>query len=117
MIRTKRVYEPPEASDGYRVLVDGLWPRGLKKENVHLNEWLKEIAPSPELRKWFDHQETRWPGFAERYKKELRAPEKAAQLKRLKGLAKKQTVTLLYGARDERFNNAAVIFDILRKGR
>jgi uncharacterized protein YeaO (DUF488 family) len=116
MIRIKRVYEPPEVSDGYRVLVDGLWPRGLKKENVKLDEWLKEIAPSAELRKWFDHQEARWSGFAERYKKELRAPEKAAHLKRLKDLARKRTVTLLYGARDERFNNAAVILDTLRDG-
>lgn len=117
MIRTKRVYEPLEASDGYRVLVDGLWPRGLKKEKLHHDEWLKEIAPSPELRKWFDHQEARWPGFAERYEEELKAPEKTIHLKRLKDLAEKQTVTLLYDARDERFNNAAVIFDILRKRR
>jgi uncharacterized protein YeaO (DUF488 family) len=114
MIKIKRIYEPSEVSDGYRVLVDGLWPRGIKKEDARLDEWLKEIAPSTELRKWFDHQPSRWPGFAERYKKELRASEKVAYLKRLKNLARKQTVTLLYGTRDECFNNAAVILDILR---
>jgi uncharacterized protein YeaO (DUF488 family) len=113
MIKTKRVYELLEASDGYRVLIDGLWPRGLKKDSLRLDEWLKGIAPSAELRKWFDHRPERWPEFSKRYKKELAAPEKAAQLKRLKGMAKKQTVTLLFGAREEHFNNAAVIAEIL----
>jgi uncharacterized protein YeaO (DUF488 family) len=115
MIKTKRVYEPPEASDGYRVLVDGLWPRGLKKEKLKLDEWLKEIAPSAELRKWFGHQPERWPEFAKRYKKELAAPEKAVHLKRLEDLSRKQTVTLLYGARGERFNNAVAISSLIRE--
>lgn len=116
MIKIKRVYDPAEGSDEYRVLVDSLWPRGLKKEEAQVDEWLKEIAPTPKLRKWFDHQSERWPVFAERYNRELATPEKAALLKHLKVLARKRTVTLLYGARDERYNNAAVIKDVLRGG-
>jgi uncharacterized protein YeaO (DUF488 family) len=114
MIKTKRIYEPWDASDGYRVLIDGLWPRGVKKESARLDEWLKDIAPSPKLRTWFGHQPERWPEFASRYKKELTAPEKAAHLKRLAALSKKQTLTILYGAREERYNNAVVISEILR---
>ena len=90
MIRIKRIYEPLDSSDGYRVLIDGLWPRGVKKEDARLDEWLKDIAPSAKLRTWFGHQPARWPEFASRYKKELEAPDKAAHLKRLKALAKKQ---------------------------
>jgi uncharacterized protein YeaO (DUF488 family) len=117
MIKTKRVYELPEASDGYRVLIDSLWPRGLKKEAVQIDEWLKGIAPSAELRKWFGHKPERWPEFARRYKTELTSPERKTHLKRLKDLAKTRTVTLLFGARDERYNNATVILEALRMGR
>lgn len=115
MIKTKRIYEPPEASDGYRVLIDGLWPRGLKKEKLQLDEWLKEIAPSSELRKWFDHRPERWAEFVKRYEKELAAPEKAMHLKRLKDLSGKQTVTLLYGARDQQFNHAVALSNLIRR--
>jgi uncharacterized protein YeaO (DUF488 family) len=114
MIKTKRVYEPPEASDGYRVLVDRLWPRGLTKDKARLDEWLKEIAPSTELRKWFHRQPGRWPEFVDRYKRELASPENVVRLGRLKNLARTQTVTLLYGSREEQHNHAVVIAQMLR---
>jgi uncharacterized protein YeaO (DUF488 family) len=116
LIKTKRVYETPEASDGYHVLVDRLWPRGVKKEKARLDEWLKDIAPSPELRTWFNHQPERWPEFVRRYREELMAPEKSAHLKRLKDLASNRTVTLLYGAREGRCNSATVVSEVLRSG-
>jgi uncharacterized protein YeaO (DUF488 family) len=115
MIKTKRIYDRPEASDGHRVLVDRLWPRGLRKEDAGIDEWLREIAPSPELRKWFGHEPARWRGFLARYKKELAAPEAQAQLKRLRRMARGATVTLLYAAREERHNNASVLADMLRR--
>jgi uncharacterized protein YeaO (DUF488 family) len=114
MIKTKRFYEPGASSDGYRVLIDGLWPRGVKKADARLDEWLKEIAPSRQLRTWFDHRTERWAEFERRYKEELAAPEKAAQLKRLKKIAKSRTLTILYGAREERYNNAVVVAELLR---
>jgi len=108
----KRVYEEPKESDGTRILVDRLWPRGLKKENARVDLWLKEIAPSNELRKWFAHDPKKWTEFQARYKQELKShAEQVAQLKRE---AKKGTVTLLYGARDEEHNQAVVLERMLR---
>jgi uncharacterized protein YeaO (DUF488 family) len=111
MIRVKRVYEKPSRDDGFRVLVDRLWPRGLTKERAALSLWLKDVAPSPGLRKWFGHDPARWNGFQARYRKELAGREDALKLLRQK--ARERTVTLLYGARDEEHNEARVLKKVL----
>lgn len=113
MIRIKRIYTKPEPIDGYRVLVDRLWPRGIKKEDAHLDEWLKEIAPSNDLREWFNHDPGRWEAFVERYRGELAAPATTEELERLRRLGEFGTVTLLYAARSESENNAVVILNLL----
>jgi uncharacterized protein YeaO (DUF488 family) len=107
MIKLKRVYEEPSSEDGFRVLVDRLWPRGLSKERAAVDLWLKEAAPSPELRKWFDHDLARWPQFQERYRAELR--DKKDALRMLKQKSKEGTVTLVYAARDEEHNGAVAL--------
>ena len=107
----KRVYEEPEAKDGTRILVDRLWPRGLTKEKAKVNLWLKDVAPSTELRKWFAHDPARWQGFQTRYRVELK--EKTEQLALLKQEAAKGTVTLVYGARDQEHNEAVVLQKLL----
>jgi uncharacterized protein YeaO (DUF488 family) len=113
MIRTKRVYDSPAKEDGFRVLVDRLWPRGLTKAKAHVDLWLKEIAPSDELRKWFHHGDHDFAEFAKRYKTEL--SEKKELLTELKKLAKEHvTVTLLYGSKDEKRNQAAVLASLLK---
>lgn len=110
-IKLKRVYEKPDKADGLRILVDRLWPRGLTKEKAALDLWLKEIAPSTELRKWFGHDPKKWTEFRRRYRAELKIhPDK---LKMIKGKAKEGTVTLLYGARDQEHNEAIVLQQIL----
>ena len=111
VLRTKRVYDEPSAKDGMRVLVDRLWPRGLTKERAAVDLWLKEMAPSTELRKWFGHDPEKWKQFQLRYRKELQ--EKKDALKLLKRKCKDQTVTLLFGARDEEHNEALVLKKIL----
>ena len=111
MIRVKRVYEKPSRDDGFRVLVDRLWPRGLTKERAALSLWLKDVAPSAELRKWFGHEPARWKGFQARYRKELARRKDALKLLRQK--ARERTVTLLYGARDEEHNEARVLKKVL----
>jgi uncharacterized protein YeaO (DUF488 family) len=113
MIGIKRVYEPPSASDGYRVLVDGLWPRGLTREAAAIDDWKKSLAPSRDLRTWFDHQAERWPEFQRRYRAELAAPEAAAELRRLQEIAARGPLTLVYAARSETENNARVIWELL----
>lgn len=112
-IRVKRAYEPQEAGDGARVLVDRLWPRGLRKEKASFSYWLKEIAPTPGLRKWFDHDVQRFEEFARRYRAELANDE--AQLAQLEELAKQGPVTLLYAAHDEIHNHARVLAEYLRE--
>lgn len=107
----KRIYEDPTQSDGYRVLVDRLWPRGISKETARLDEWNKEIAPSTELRKWFDHRSERFAEFAVRYKEELKTQQD--DLVRLRELASKKTITLVYAAKDSKHNHAAVLIKIL----
>ena len=110
-IKLKRVYEKPEKSDGTRILVDRLWPRGLTKEKAALDLWLKEIAPSTELRKWFAHDPEKWRGFRGRYQTELKGhPD---ELKLIREKAKSGTVTLLYGARDQEHNEAIVLKELL----
>ncbi len=112
-IRIKRVYEPAEASDGQRVLVDRLWPRGVSKEKAELTLWLKDIAPSDELRHWFDHVPERWEEFRKRYARELDGnPE---PLRELGALLEHGRVTLLYGAHEERYNNAVALAAYLQE--
>lgn len=110
-IRVKRAYEPASAQDGQRVLVDRLWPRGLSRENLQLRLWLKEIAPSPRLRKWFGHDSARWKEFRERYARELR--EKRDELAVLERLARDGVVTLVYAAHDTQHNHAIVLAERL----
>jgi len=110
-IRLKRAYEPPSRADGVRILVDRLWPRGVSKDDAALDDWMKDVAPSAALRKWFAHDPERWPEFRRRYRAELK--EHPEDLARLRGLARKKTVTLVYGARDEEHNDAVVLRDVL----
>ena len=110
-VRLKRVYEPATSDDGTRILVDRLWPRGLSKADAGLDLWLKDIAPSTELRRWFGHDPNRWPEFRQRYRREL--AQHTAELDQLRALAGQGTVTLLYGARDEQHNDAVVLRDTL----
>ena len=111
MIQLKRVYEKPSRKDGLRILVDRLWPRGLTKERAAVELWLKDVAPSTELRKWFGHDPAKWKQFQARYRKELREKKDALEL--LKQKSREQTVTLLYGARDEEHNEALVLKSVL----
>jgi uncharacterized protein YeaO (DUF488 family) len=113
-LMVKRVYEPPAPDDGQRVLVDRIWPRGVRKDDAALTLWLKDIAPSDELRQWFGHEPSRWAEFQKRYRVELDGNEEVvAQLHALLGDGK---VTLLYGARDEVHNNAVALAAYLRAG-
>ena len=112
-IKIKRVYERPDKDDGVRILVDRLWPRGLTKERARVDLWLKEIAPSTELRKWFAHDPDKWKSFRGRYETEIR--HNADLIKLVKQKAMKGTVTLVYGARDERHNEALVLKQFLEK--
>ena len=106
-IRLKRAYEARAQSDGIRVLVDRLWPRGLRKEEAALDEWMKDIAPSNELRKWFNHDPRRWEEFELRYRRELEG--QTVLVGQLVNLARKGRLTLVYGAKDEEHNNAVVL--------
>jgi uncharacterized protein YeaO (DUF488 family) len=115
MIRLKRAYEPAAASDGYRVLVERLWPRGLRKEELPLDEWLKDVAPSNELRRWFGHEPDRFRCFRRRYEAELESAAVRDHVERLARRAKRQTVTLIYSAHDEVHNGAVVLADELRQ--
>lgn len=111
MIKLKRVYEEPSPEDGLRVLVDRLWPRGLTKERASVDLWLKEVAPSTDLRKWFGHEPAKWREFEARYRRELREQKRAIEL--LKEESRGHTVTLVYGARDEDHNEAVVLKAVL----
>ena len=113
MIRIKRVYDEPEKSDGVRVLVDRIWPRGLSKERAGLDQWLKEIAPSTALRKWFGHDPEKWAEFKHKYFSELDAKEDLVHW--LWDKSKEGHVTLLYGAKDEKNNNAAALMEYLER--
>lgn len=113
IIKLKRVYEKPEPADGKRILVDRLWPRGLTKEKAKVDLWLKDIAPSTELRKWFGHDPKKWRGFRRRYESELK--RHAEQVALIKRRARAETVTLLYGARDQKHNEAVVLKQFLER--
>ncbi|GEM_PF-140381 len=115
MLRLKRVYEPPSTSDGYRVLVDRLWPRGLSKQDARIDEWLEDVAPSAELRKWFAHDPARFPEFQKRYERELESAKVQPLLDALAKRAARETVTLVYAARDEEHNNAVVLARVLER--
>lgn len=111
-VQIKRVYTPPSADDGRRVLVDRLWPRGLSKARAELDEWCRDVAPSPELRRWFGHKSERWEAFRAAYREELAAMD-AATLAPLVEAARDDRLTLLYAARDEQHNHARVLAEFL----
>jgi uncharacterized protein YeaO (DUF488 family) len=111
-VQIKRAYAEPSKEDGRRILVDRLWPRGLAKEKARVDLWLKEVAPSTELRKWFGHDPEKWPEFRSRYKAELKTHAEALAL--LRQEAKEGPITLLYGARDEKHNQAVVLLHLLQ---
>ncbi len=112
-VQTKRVYEPPAGDDGYRVLIDRVWPRGLSREKAAIDEWARELAPTTELRKWFGHKPERFDEFRQRYREELRAHE--GEVDALRARAREETVTLLFGARDTEHNNAVVLAELVGK--
>ncbi len=112
-MKIKRVYDKPEKEDGFRVLVDRLWPRGMTKEKAKVDLWLKDIAPSTELRKWFDHDPDKWKEFIKRYQQELKGSKEAVG--QLKEKMKAGTVTLLYAARDTEHNEAQVLKEWMSK--
>ena len=113
MIQVKRVYEEAAKGDGYRILVDRLWPRGLTKEKAHVDQWMKEIAPSDALRKWYGHEPEKWPEFEKRYRTEL--TEKKELFTEIKRLEKEHgKVTLLFGRKDEKQNQAVVLAKMLK---
>ncbi|WP_025916841.1 DUF488 domain-containing protein [Herminiimonas sp. CN] len=110
-IRLKRAYQPAAADDGQRILVDRLWPRGVRKTDAAIDQWAKDLAPSTALRQWFGHDPARWPEFCQRYAAELQQqPEPLAQLR---ALAQRQPVTLVFSAHDEAYNNAVALRDFL----
>ncbi len=114
MIKLKRIYEKSKQDDGFRILVDRLWPRGVSKERAALDLWLKEIAPSTELRQWFGHDPKKWVAFQRKYKSEIAANQDVfTELK--KTVKQRKNVTLLYGARDEEHNEALVLLNLLKK--
>ena len=115
MLKLKRIYDAAESSDGYRVLVDRIWPRGMSKHKAKVDLWMKEIAPSDALRKWFGHDPERWVGFQSRYHKELW--KKIGLTTEIGQLEKKyRTITLVFSARDERYNQAVALRSFLKRG-
>jgi uncharacterized protein YeaO (DUF488 family) len=111
MIKVKRIYDQPLSDDGKRILIDRLWPRGIRKEEAPMDEWLKDIAPSNELRKWFGHDPALWGEFKKKYARELRGHRDLVE--KLKEEARRGTITLLYGAKDTEHNNAVALKEIL----
>jgi uncharacterized protein YeaO (DUF488 family) len=114
-VRIKRAYEAPAADDGYRVLIDRLWPRGRRKEDLRLDAWLKDLAPSRELRIWFGHDPARWPEFRAKYGRELRGASARAALRDLARRAERGIVTLVFGAKDAEHSNAAALKVIIER--
>ncbi len=113
-IRTKRVYEPAESDDGYRVLIDHVWPRGVSRERARLDLWARDLAPSDELRTWFHHDPARFAQFRSRYRREL--ARNGPRLGELRERGGEGPLTILYAARDEQHNNAVVLAELLREG-
>ncbi|MGH3022609.1 MAG: DUF488 domain-containing protein [Gaiellaceae bacterium] len=114
-VRLKRSYEPAAAADGYRVLIDRIWPRGVTRAKAQLDEWARELAPSTELRRWFGHDPARFEEFQRRYTEELASQK--GELRELRRRAREGTLTLVYAARDTEHNGAVVLAEILRRGR
>ena len=114
-LRIRRVYEPPTPTDGYRVLIDRIWPRGITKEKARLDEWARDLAVSTDLRRWFGHDSAKWDEFRRRYRAELLAPEHRSALDALARRARHETVTIVYGARDEQHNNAVALAEVLHE--
>jgi uncharacterized protein YeaO (DUF488 family) len=114
-IRLQRAYDDPGPDDGYRVLVDRVWPRGRTKAELRLDQWARDLGPSTELRRWFGHDPAKWPEFQRRYEAELAEPERARVLDDLAEIARDGTVTIVYGARDREHNQAQVIADEIRR--
>ncbi|MBB5214218.1 DUF488 domain-containing protein [Parapusillimonas granuli] len=114
-VQIKRVYDPPQRGDGYRVLIDRLWPRGVKKEELEHDAWIKDLAPSPGLRKWFGHKVEHWDRFRDGYQAELRAPEQQARMRDLIQAAGRKKITLLYAAKDDKHNHALILADELNR--
>ena len=110
-VKLKRAYEPPATDDGTRILVDRLWPRGITKKRAAIDQWMKDIAPSTELRKWFSHDPARWDEFRRRYAKEVH--QNAALLDRLRSLARHGPITLVYSAHDEKHNDAVELRELI----
>lgn len=115
MIQKKRAYEAASKNDGYRILVDRLWPRGIKKEDLLYNAWWKDLAPSTELRKKFGHDPKCWSSFKSQYKKELESPKALEKIKQIVDIARKSNVTLIFGAHDESHNNAVVLKQVIEE--
>jgi uncharacterized protein YeaO (DUF488 family) len=113
-VRAKRAYADADPGDGYRVLIDHVWPRGVSRERAHLNEWARELAPGDELRKWFDHVPERFAEFRSRYRDELAAHSE--QVDELRRRAREGTLTIVYAARDTEHNNAVVLAELIRDG-
>lgn len=113
MIKLKRIYEEPKKDDGVRILVERLWPRGFTKERAAIDVWLKEVAPSPELRAWFGHDPTKWVEFRRRYLAELARPQAQAAIRTIREAAKSGEVTLLYATHDEKRNSAVLLHEYL----
>ncbi|HLT51942.1 MAG TPA: DUF488 family protein [Arenibacter sp.] len=112
-ILIKRIYDPTSEHDGYRILVDRIWPRSVSKEHAHLDDWIKEVAPTGELRKWFDHDPKKFGEFEERYRSELK--DRSDILLQIRKIAADRTVTLLYGAKDTEHNQAKVLQKVLEE--
>jgi uncharacterized protein YeaO (DUF488 family) len=115
MISIRRAYEEPSKDDGYRILVDRLWPRGRSKESLKLDQWARELAPTDELRKWFGHDPQHWEVFQQRYRSELAETEKLQQMQLLLADATGRPITLIYGAKDEQHNQAVVLREVMSK--
>ncbi|MCL5730782.1 MAG: DUF488 domain-containing protein [Candidatus Thermoplasmatota archaeon] len=112
VLKLKRIYEDYSPSDGYRILTERLWPRGISKEDAHIDLWVKEVAPSTELRKWFNHEDAKWDEFQERYKKELSESHHFEDLRRI--VSSHENVTLIFSSKNESHNNAVVLYNMLK---
>ena len=113
-VRTKRIYEPPSPGDGHRVLIDGMWPRGISRERAAIDDWARELAPSAALRRWYGHEPERFEEFGRRYRAELGAHRE--RLTDLRRRSRSGVLTLVFAARDAEHSNAAVLADLLRRG-
>lgn len=115
MVAIKRAYDPPNRADGTRILVDRLWPRGLKKQEVHVEKWMRKLGPSDKLRRFFGHDSSRWQDFRKRYLTELKHPEVTSLLAELVEIARSGTLTLVYSAKDQQHNQAVVLKQLLER--